>query len=183
MDYWAELQPHLQQLLGSEDYHSWIEPLTVASSADSTLALACDNDIVAEWVRDHLLRDIETVARSRFGADFRVIIASGDNEKDPLEPEQHHVRGLPFTSAFTFERFVQGPPVAAGPPAAVWINPPQDTAFSGPASAESEPGAQPGSSAGALEAGEHLATMAPTLWPFWEEKSSLILIGELSQSL
>lgn len=81
------------------------------------------------------------------------------------------------------ERFVQGPPVAAGPPAAVWINPPQDTAFSGPASAETEPGAQPGSSASTFEAGEHLATMEAALWPFWEEKSSLILIGELSQSL
>jgi putative transposase len=81
------------------------------------------------------------------------------------------------------ERFVQGPPVAAGPPAAVWINPPLDTAFSGPAPAETKPGAQPRSSASALEAGEHLAIMEPALWPLWEEKSSLILIGELSQSL
>ena len=81
------------------------------------------------------------------------------------------------------ERFVQGPPVAAGPPSAVWINPPQDTTCSGPVAAEAAPGAQPGSSANALEAGEHLATIEPTLWPFWEEKSSLILIGELSQSL
>ena len=81
------------------------------------------------------------------------------------------------------ERFVQEPPLATGPPAAVCINPPQHTAFSGPASAETEPGAQPGSSASALEAGEHLATMEPTLWPPWDEKSSLILIGELSQSL
>jgi len=108
MDHWAELQPHLQQLLGAEDYRTWIEPLDVAAAGDASLSLACDNAIVAEWVRDHLLRDIETVARSRFGPDFRVTIATGDDEPAAPEVFQQPVQGLPFAPAFTFERFVQG---------------------------------------------------------------------------
>jgi putative transposase len=81
------------------------------------------------------------------------------------------------------ERFVKGPPLAPSVPQAVWINPPQDTAFSAAASRELQPGAQPGSRVGAaaLEAGEHLAIIEGTLWPFREEKSSLIVVGELSQ--
>jgi putative transposase len=79
------------------------------------------------------------------------------------------------------ERFKNGPPQAAGVPSEVWINPPADIAFSDTAGKEVEPGAQPGSRVGAaaLEAGEHLATIEPLLWPVPEEKSSLILISDL----
>lgn len=82
------------------------------------------------------------------------------------------------------ERFKNGPPQAAGAPPEVWINPPADTAFLDTAGKETQPGAQPGSRVGAaaLEAGEHLATIEPLLWPVQEEKSSLILIGDLSHN-
>ena len=81
------------------------------------------------------------------------------------------------------QRFVKGPPLAPSAPQAVWINPPQDTAFSFPAAREHQPGAQSESKLGpaALEAGQHLAIVEGTLWPFWEDKSSLIVVGELSQ--
>jgi putative transposase len=63
-----------------------------------------------------------------------------------------------LTAAYTRhpERFVKGPPLAPTAPRAVWINPPQDTAFSATASEQLQPAAQPGSRVGAtLEAGEH----------------------------
>ncbi len=108
MDHWAELQPHLQQLLGAEDYRTWIEPLEVSDSDENALHLACDNAIVAEWVRDHLLRDIETVARSRFGASFKVTIDTGEANEASIDSTPEPLRGHPFNAAFTFERFVQG---------------------------------------------------------------------------
>jgi putative transposase len=82
------------------------------------------------------------------------------------------------------ERFKNGPPQAAGAPPEVWINPPADTAFLDTAGKDTQPGAQPGSRVGiaALEAGEHLATIGPLLWPVHEKKSSLILIGDLSHN-
>ncbi len=107
MDHWAELQPSLQQLLGAEDYRTWIEPLDVAAATQDTLSLSSDNAIVSEWVRDHLLRDIETVARSRFGPSFTVTIATEDTTA-AAEPDGLRVSGPSFTSAFTFDRFVQG---------------------------------------------------------------------------
>jgi chromosomal replication initiator protein len=108
MDRWQELQPHLQQLLGPEDYQTWIEPLGVKSTTDDSLVLACDNAIVAEWVRDHLLRDIETVARSRFGSGFSVGIDSGQDLVRAVDPSRPAISGHPFISSFVFERFVQG---------------------------------------------------------------------------
>jgi chromosomal replication initiator protein len=107
MDHWTELQPHLLQLLGAEDYRTWIEPLEVHTVSDRSFSLACDNAIVAEWVRDHLLREIETVARSQFGSDFAVTLESPD-ENGSAESGGHAVAGHPFTSVFTFDRFVQG---------------------------------------------------------------------------
>ena len=108
MDRWRELQPHLQQLLGAEDYRTWIEPLGVQKTTESSLVLACDNAIVADWVRDHLLHDIGTVARSQFGSEFTVEIDSGDDRSDTADPSRVTLPGHPFSSAFVFERFVQG---------------------------------------------------------------------------
>ena len=59
-----------------------------------------------DWVRDHLLRDIETVARSHFGPDFKVEIAgsgkppepgrgtgaTGEQFAEPPDPSRLHVR-------------------------------------------------------------------------------------------
>ena len=108
MDHWRELQPHLQQLLGGEDYTTWIEPLEVQNTSPNSIALACDNAIVTDWVRDHLLRDIETVARSRFGSDFSVTITNGDKPAAVAETPRSALAGQRFASTFTFERFVQG---------------------------------------------------------------------------
>ncbi|MEX1312478.1 MAG: chromosomal replication initiator protein DnaA [Candidatus Sulfomarinibacteraceae bacterium] len=107
MDRWTELQPHLQQLLGAEEYRTWIEPLAVRKTGKRSLALGCDNAIVTDWVRDHLLRDIETVARSQFGSEFSVTISA--TETATGEPEGlRTIQENPFTAGFTFDRFVQG---------------------------------------------------------------------------
>jgi chromosomal replication initiator protein len=108
MDRWRDLQPHLKQLLGADDYQTWIEPLEAQDTSPSSLALACDNAIVTEWVRDHLLRDIETVARSRFGAEFSITIDNGADEPSAADAPRPGLSGQPFISSFTFERFVQG---------------------------------------------------------------------------
>ncbi len=107
MDHWRELQPHLQQLLGVEDYTTWIEPLKVHDTSSTSITLTCDNAIVSDWVRDHLLRDLETVARSRFGSDFSVTINHGDTAAVADTPRPV-LASRRFASSFTFERFVQG---------------------------------------------------------------------------
>jgi chromosomal replication initiator protein len=108
MDRWRELQPHLQQLLGVEDYRTWIAPLEVRNASDGAVVLGCDNAIVAEWVRDHLLRDIETVARSRFGTEFTVRLDSVGGPAASAAQPPATLPNHPFIPAFTFERFVQG---------------------------------------------------------------------------
>jgi chromosomal replication initiator protein len=111
MDHWRDLQPHLRQMLGDDDYATWIEPLSVASDAADSLTLACGNAIVTDWVRDHLLRDIETVARSHFGSSFRVRLATVDSPSPSRPAGQPAVAfaSHPVNPSFTFERFVIGP--------------------------------------------------------------------------
>jgi len=113
MSRWNDLQDPLRQLLGDEDYASWIEPLQPIREDAERLVIGTDNAIVSEWVRDHLLRDIETVARSRFGAQFSVVLdltSKADDEvesggsSEPLSTSEH-----PHNPIFTFERFVVGP--------------------------------------------------------------------------
>lgn len=81
------------------------------------------------------------------------------------------------------ERFSRGAPQPPPLPKEVWINQPEETAFSATVSAVSQPAAQTGSRNGTivLEPGKQPATLAETLWPLPEEKSSLLLNLELSQ--
>ena len=83
MDHWDHLQPHLRQMLGDEEYGTWIAPLAVLENSDGALTLTTENLIVRDWVRDHLLRDIETVARSHFGSAFRVMITPQEGSDAP----------------------------------------------------------------------------------------------------
>ena len=112
MDHWDHLQPHLRQMLGDDEYTTWIAPLTVLESTDSVLTLTTDNLIVSEWVRDHLLRDIETVARSHFGSAFRVLITPQEESAGSPEgvnaPAAGSIATHPFNPSFTFDRFVIG---------------------------------------------------------------------------
>ncbi len=99
-------------MMGDEEYATWIEPLSVVRATSESVTLTADNPIVGDWVRDHLLRDIGTVARSHFGADFKVLVddrkgpaaASSDGSSAPAAALASH----PFNPGFTFDRFVIG---------------------------------------------------------------------------
>ena len=112
MDHWDHLQPHLRQMLGDDEYTTWIAPLSVLESSNSVLTLTTENLIVSEWVRDHLLRDIETVARSHFGSAFRVLITPQEESAgSPVgvnAPAAGSIATHPFNPSFTFDRFVIG---------------------------------------------------------------------------
>jgi chromosomal replication initiator protein len=100
-------------MLGDEEYTTWIEPITVVAGDDSSLTLGCGNTIVADWVRDHLLRDIETVAKSHYGAAFRIQLDSPAGapkttaKKTKTDPGPFATH--PINPGFTFDRFVVGP--------------------------------------------------------------------------
>jgi chromosomal replication initiator protein len=111
MDHWQHLQPHLRQMMGDEEYGTWIAPLIVLDKTETSLTLTTDNAIVGDWVRDHLLRDIETVARSHFGPDFRVQIHQAKQAESPgtqLDSNTTAMTAHPYNPVFTFERFVVG---------------------------------------------------------------------------
>ncbi len=110
MKNWSDLQPLLRQLLGDEDFETWVAPLHASSDPDGTLVLSSNNPIVTDWIRDHLISDLEAVARSRFGRDFRVRLGETQTPRGPQH--SHTVRKiptLPLTPHFTFDRFVIGP--------------------------------------------------------------------------
>jgi chromosomal replication initiator protein len=111
MDRWRELQPHLQKMLGEDEYATWIDPLRVVATSERSVTLASDNSIVTDWVRDHLLRDIETVARGHFGSAYRVEIAAtaGGGAKRSSVTAAAPFATHPIHPAFTFDRFVVGP--------------------------------------------------------------------------
>jgi chromosomal replication initiator protein len=110
MDRWNELQPLLRQMLGEDEYATWIDPLRPVASDERSLTLAGDNSIVTDWVRDHLLRDIETVARGHFGSSYRVeIAASGGSSAKRSSAAAAPFATHPIHPGFTFDRFVVGP--------------------------------------------------------------------------
>jgi chromosomal replication initiator protein len=111
MDRWEHLQPHLRQMMGDEEYGTWIAPLSVLEKTDASLTLTTDNAIVGDWVRDHLLHDIETIARSHFGPGFRVFISWDEDPEGAGTQAINSTSAMttyPFNPSFTFDRFVIG---------------------------------------------------------------------------
>lgn len=111
MKRWDDLKPRLRQMLGEDEYATWISPLSPLRIDGQTLTITCANSIVADWVRDHLLRDIESVARSQFGPDFRIVLAKETNGRSSAQAEDSTAEPYqlsPVTTDFTFERFVIG---------------------------------------------------------------------------
>jgi chromosomal replication initiator protein len=108
---WDELQPQLRQLLGDDEYSTWVAPLVPLHSDTDTLTLGCANTIVTDWVRDHLLREIETIARSHFGPSFSILLSPHPNP-DPAPTQipstPRTVTTHPLNPGFTFKRFVIG---------------------------------------------------------------------------
>ncbi len=109
MDRWDTLQPHLRQMLGDDEYATWIEPLKARDVSEDGIVLECPNSIVLDWVRDHLLRDIQTVARSQFGATFSIDLASTNTRTTKRKKKPANTSRMPLIENFTFERFVVGP--------------------------------------------------------------------------
>ena len=98
-------------MMGEEEYTTWIAPLTPVESGAHRIALAASSAMVRDWVREHLLRDIETVARSHFGPSFLIEILSSTAADDSEMPPPHDhdlITTHPLHPAFTFERFVIG---------------------------------------------------------------------------
>jgi chromosomal replication initiator protein len=101
-------------MMGDEEYRTWIAPLSVLEKTTTAITLTTENAIVGDWVRDHLLRDIETVARSHFGPEFRILInwavpvdpgveAEGRKDNSATSFTTH-----PYNPGFTFDRFIVG---------------------------------------------------------------------------
>jgi chromosomal replication initiator protein len=108
MESWDALQDRLQQLLGPDEYKVWVEPLRVTSSDANAVTLDSDNQMVIDWVRDHLLRDIEAVARSVYGPEFRVRLHAPTKRASARPLPQPPLEPPPLNCQFTFERFVIG---------------------------------------------------------------------------
>lgn len=113
MSIWSELQPLLRQMIGDEDFETWISPLRAHNDKDQTLTLSSANPIVLDWVRDHLLSDLAAVARSRYGRTFRVVLVNEEQAEHTKQPVTTGTPPLisqqPLTPSFSFDRFVIGP--------------------------------------------------------------------------
>ena len=99
-------------MMGDEEYATWIAPLSVLEKSDGSFTLTTDNAIVGDWVHDHLLRDIETIARSHFGPEFRVLIKWDEGKDRGVasggKKSASNIATHPFNPGFTFDRFVVG---------------------------------------------------------------------------
>lgn len=105
---WKELQPLLRQMIGDDEFETWLTPLHSIREEPESLTLACEKPIIVAWVRDHFLNDLQAVARSRFGSAFRVHLTES-TATPQVEASSPVLSGQPLVQSFTFDRFVVGP--------------------------------------------------------------------------
>lgn len=110
MTTWIDLQPALRQMFGEEEYEAWIAPLHLVEEDPTHFVLAAANNIVIDWVQDHLLRDLLAVTRSQNGRNFEIRLRNMTkvSENSPHKPAAPMIITPMLQPEFTFNRFVIG---------------------------------------------------------------------------
>lgn len=113
---WSDCLSHLQSKVSSSDYNACLRPLK-ATVANGEMVLYAQNPIVANWVKDSYLADIQDLARflsqdpkmivtvkDHFEAESKATVATSKS----ASPTTASKIRTNLNSALTFDNFVQG---------------------------------------------------------------------------
>lgn len=113
---WSDCLSHLQSKVSSSDYNACLRPLK-ATVANGEMVLYAQNTIVASWVKESFLADIQDLARylsqdpemivtvkDRFDAEEKPTAVASKSQSDAT-PSKIRTN---LNSTLTFDNFVQG---------------------------------------------------------------------------
>jgi len=121
---WQEIKQDIRSVLPQKSFSLWIDPIVEMEAEDDRLILGCPNKFSSDWVKENYLPIIEEGLRNAGATHVDLIVKTraaaptannnDSRERDQLSfPEISPPKGpriLPFNNAFTFDRFVVGPP-------------------------------------------------------------------------
>jgi chromosomal replication initiator protein len=79
--FWRNCLTHFEKELTTQQYKTWIKPLTVALS-DDDLIISAPNRFVLQWIKDRFFMPIETLVQNHFAGTRRVVFNLADS---PIE--------------------------------------------------------------------------------------------------
>ncbi len=106
MELWTQCSSLLESRLSSEDYNTWIKPLSVETT-NNLLEIKAPNDFILNHVRENFLEDIND-ALNGIDPEKEIIFKTLDKSTfvDKLDSSEDRNPGL--VQAFTFSTFVEG---------------------------------------------------------------------------
>ena len=123
-NFWPRCLSHLQRIVPSEQYKTWIEPLKVELKNNS-LSIEAPNRFALDLLRDKYIGEIQTLAKNLLDSDVKIIttlsahksaittIPSNNdvNKKDIKTKQNFHAQPKStnrINKLFTFDSFVTG---------------------------------------------------------------------------
>ncbi len=118
--FWRNCLTHFEKELTTQQFKTWIKPLTVALDAND-FVITAPNRFVLQWIKDRFNTPIEALLQNHFSGSRRLVLNLADSP--PLAAinaaaapsQQHHIRSAPKTAArnglnpaLTFDAFVAG---------------------------------------------------------------------------
>ena len=106
MELWTQCSGLLESRLSSEDFNTWIKPLS-AETTNNSLEIKAPNDFILNHVRENFLDDIND-ALNGIDPEKEIIFKTLDKSTfvDKLDSSEDRNPGL--VQAFTFSTFVEG---------------------------------------------------------------------------
>lgn len=119
-DIWRRTKDDLQNLISSNCFKMWIDPIELAVSGENKISLACPNRFFLNWVRDNYFPEIKRSWKRHGGTaeDINLQVAAvprrprqdrEDSSQLPLPlPPQKNGHTYRLNRRFTFDQFVVG---------------------------------------------------------------------------
>ena len=115
-NFWPSCAARLQKELTSQQFNTWIKPLTV-KVADGSVEVTAPNRFVMQWVKDKFFSQIQRLAEEYFARPVPISLVLGEGQPAPAQPPRPQPSAAPaapaadhtrLNPAFTFDSFVAG---------------------------------------------------------------------------
>ncbi|MDA8092916.1 MAG: chromosomal replication initiator protein DnaA [Betaproteobacteria bacterium] len=115
-NFWPSCAARLQKELTSQQFNTWIKPLTV-KVAEGSVEVTAPNRFVMQWVKDKFFSQIQRLAEEYFARPVPISLVLGEGQPAPAQPPRPQPSAAPaapaadhtrLNPAFTFDSFVAG---------------------------------------------------------------------------
>ncbi len=118
-EFWQKCLEYFKRELSSQQFSTWIKPLSIKKNPDNSLCISAPNRFVMQWVKEKFLPQFQLLAMEYFTEPKKIFIATASHPIErperkleplsiPTAPRKNKTNSSRLNNQFTFANFVTG---------------------------------------------------------------------------